>query len=388
VRDTVVNVHPDPNVRSDDARMGIPLLDLKAQYRDLKTELDAAWFETMEGAGFIGGPKVKELEAAIAEYVGAKHCVACGNGTDALFLILAAAGIRKGDEVITTPFTFFATAESIAHVGATPVFVDIEPDTYNIDVSKIEAAITPATKAIMPVHIFGQCADMDAINAIAEKHGLVVIEDACQAIGATYKGKQAGSLAHAAAFSFFPSKNLGCAGDGGCITTDDDELAAACRKLAAHGTSKKYFHDALGVNSRLDALQAAILLVKLPHLDKWNSQRRDAAAIYDELLAGTPDLQLPVARDYGDAVYHLYIVKSPRAAEIMDALKEAGIGTALYYPLALHEQEAFTAREGYVQPSLPVAESCDGVTFALPAYPGITREQVEQVAAVVKGALG
>lgn len=368
--------------------MGIPLLDLKKQYRDLKSELDAVWFETMEGAGFIGGPKVKELETAIAEYTGAAHCVPCANGTDALFLILAGLGIGKGDEVITTPFTFFATAESIAHVGATPVFIDIEPGTYNIDVSLIEAAITPRTKAIMPVHIFGQCADMDAINTLAEKHGLIVIEDACQAIGATYKGRPAGSLARAAAFSFFPSKNLGCAGDGGCITTDDAELAAACRKIAAHGTSRKYYHDALGVNSRLDALQAAILLVKLPHLDRWNDERREAAAYYNEQFVGIADLELPVEREYGRMVYHLYIVKSPRAVEVMDALKEAGIGTALYYPLSLHEQEAFTLREGYVKPSLPVAESCDNTTFALPAFPGITREQLEEVASVVKTALG
>jgi dTDP-4-amino-4,6-dideoxygalactose transaminase len=367
--------------------MAIPLLDLKAQYRALKDDLDSAWFETMEGAGFIGGPKVKALEAAIAEYCQVEHCVACANGTDALFLILAALGIGKGDEVITTPFTFFATAESIAHVGATPVFVDIEPGTYNIDPSLIEAAITERTKAIMPVHIFGQCADMDAIKAIAEKHGLIVIEDACQAIGANYKGRPAGSLARAAAFSFFPSKNLGCAGDGGCITTDDADLAAKARKLAAHGTSKKYYHDALGVNSRLDALQAAILLAKLPHLDSWNAERRAAADAYGELLAGTPDLELPVVRDYGDAVYHLYIVKSSRAEEVMQALQAAEIGTALYYPLALHEQEAFTLKPEFKKPSLPVAESCDGRTFALPAFPGITREQVEEVARVVRGVL-
>ncbi len=367
--------------------MGIPLLDLKAQYLDLKEELDAVWFETMGNASFIGGPKVKALEAQIAEYVGAKHCVACGNGTDALFLILAGLGISKGDEIITTPFTFFATAESIAHLGAKPVFVDIEPGTYNISVEAIKAAITPVTKAIMPVHIFGQCADMDAINALAEEHGLVVIEDACQAIGATYKGKMAGSLAKAAAFSFFPSKNLGCAGDGGCITTDDDELAAKCRKIAAHGTSKKYYHDAIGVNSRLDSLQAAILSVKLPHLDRWNGERRAGAAYYNEQLAGLPGLELPVELPYGEMVYHLYIVKSDRAADIMAAMAERGIGTALYYPLALHEQEAFTLREGYVKPSLPVAESCDGKTFALPCFPGITREQQDAVVAVVKGAL-
>jgi dTDP-4-amino-4,6-dideoxygalactose transaminase len=368
--------------------MGIPLLDLKAQYLDLKEELDAVWFETMGNASFIGGPKVAALEAQIAEYVGTNYCVACGNGTDALFLILAALGIKKGDEVITTPFTFFATAESISHLGAVPVFVDIEPGTYNISVEAIKAAITPATKAIMPVHIFGQCADMDAINALADEHGLVVIEDACQAIGATYKGKMAGSLAKVAAFSFFPSKNLGCAGDGGCITTDDAELAALCRKIAAHGSNKKYFHDAIGVNSRLDSLQAAILSVKLPHLDKWNGERRAGAAYYNEALAGLADLELPVELPYGEMVYHLYIVKSDRAAEIMAAMSELGIGTALYYPLALHEQEAFTLREGYEKPSLPVAESCDGKTFALPCFPGITREQQDAVIAVVKGVIG
>jgi dTDP-4-amino-4,6-dideoxygalactose transaminase len=367
--------------------MSVPLLDLQAQYLSLKDELDSAWAEVMGGAGFIGGPKVKELEAAIAEYCGTKHAIACGNGTDALFLILAALGIGKGDEVITTPITFFATAEAIAHVGATPVFVDIEPGTYNMDVSKIEAAITPRTKAIMPVHIFGQCVDMDALGEIAGRHGLLVVEDACQAIGATYKGRRAGSLAAAAAFSFFPSKNLGCAGDGGCVTTDSDELAGKVRKLAAHGTTKKYFHDTFGTNSRLDALQAAILLVKLPHLDEWNGQRRAAAAIYDELLAGVAGLELPAQRDYGDMVYHLYIVKSDRADAVLAALREAGIGTALYYPLALHEQEVFSKDPTYVKPSLPVAESCDGKTFALPCFPGITRTQIAEVVEVVKRAL-
>ncbi len=367
--------------------MGIPLLDLKAQYLSLKTELDAAWADVMGDAGFIGGPRVKALEEAMAAYCGTEHAVACGNGTDALFLILAALGIGAGDEVITTPFTFFATAESILHVGATPVFVDIEPGTYNIDASLIEAAVTPKTKAIMPVHIFGRIADMDAINGIAERHGLTVVEDACQAIGATYRGRKAGSLARAAAFSFFPSKNLGAAGDGGCVTTDDAELAARVRKLASHGTTRKYFHDTVGANSRLDALQAAILLVKLPHLDEWNAQRRAAAAVYDELLAGVAGIETPVARDRGEMVYHLYVVRSARAADVMAALKAAGIGTALYYPLALHEQEVFLSRPGYVKPSLPVAESCDAATFALPCFPGITRAQIEDVVRVVKEAL-
>jgi len=370
--------------------MTIPLLDLKAQYRDLKPELDAAWDATMTGAGFIGGPKVAELERAIADYCGTDHAVACANGTDALFLILAAAGVSKGDEVITTPFTFWATVEAIQHVGARPVFVDIEPGTYNMDVTRIEAAITARTKAIMPVHIFGQCVDMDAVNAIAEKHGLMVFEDACQAIGATYRGKRAGSLARAAAFSFFPSKNLGCAGDGGIITTDDAELAAQCKLLASHGSNRKYYHDAFGTNSRLDALQAAILLVKLPHLDDWNQQRRDAAAVYDELLADAPGLELPVSRDYGAGVYHLYIVKAASAAladKVMTAMKEAGIGTAKYYPLALHEQPAMERIDSYSKPALPVAESCDERTFALPAFPGITPAQQAEVVRVVTEAL-
>lgn len=371
--------------------MAIPLLDLKAQYQQLKPELDAAWSECMTNAAFIGGPKVKELEAAIAEYCGTKHAVACANGTDALFLILAAAGIRKGDEVITTPFTFWATVEAIQHIGATPVFVDIEPGTYNMDVAQLEAAITPRTKAILPVHIFGQCVDMDAVHAIAEKHGLMVFEDACQAIGATYKGKRAGSLARAAAFSFFPSKNLGCAGDGGAITTDDANLAAECRLLASHGSNRKYYHDAFGTNSRLDALQAAILLVKLPHLDEWNAQRRAAAALYAELLAGVEGLELPVSRDYGETVFHLFIVKAATvelADKVMAAMKEAGIGTAKYYPLALHEQPAMESLAAFSKPSLPVAESCDERTFALPAFPGITPEQQQEVAAVVRAALG
>ncbi len=365
--------------------MTIPLLDLRAQYAELQSELDAAIHEVMSTAGFIGGPKVKALEEQVAAYCGTEHAVACGSGTDALILILEAMGIGDGDEVITSPFTFFATAESISRVGATPVFVDIERDTYNIDASLIEAAVTGRTKAIMPVHIFGQCADMDAIRDIASRHGLKVIEDACQAIGATYDGAKAGALADAAAFSFFPSKNLGAAGDGGILTTDDAELAARARKLANHGTSKKYFHDALGHNSRLDALQAAILSVKLPHLDRWNAERRAAAAVYDELLADLP-LELPVRRDYGECVYHLYIVRTPEAPRMMEALQAAGIGTAIYYPRALHVQEVY-ADLGYAEGDLPQADAAQAETFAIPCFPGITREQQEEVARVLREAL-
>lgn len=371
--------------------MGIPLLDLKAQYRELQPELDAATHEVMANAAFIGGPKVAEFERAMAEYCGTEYAVPCGNGTDALFLIMEALGIGAGDEVITTPFTFWATIECITHVGATPVFVDIEPGTYNMDPTLVEAALTPRTKALLPVHIFGQCVDMDPLLEIGARLNIPVIEDACQAIGATYKGKRAGALGHAAAFSFFPSKNLGAAGDGGMITTSDAALASRARKLASHGTSKKYFHDAFGSNSRLDALQAAILSVKLPHLDRWNAERRAAAHGYDELLAGFAPLELPVTRDYGQPVYHLYVVKASSAeaaTTAMAAMKGAGIGTALYYPLANHEQAAFDGLVGWTRPSLPVAESCDGRTFALPCFPGITSEQQQEVVEVLKSALG
>lgn len=365
--------------------MGVPLLDLKAQYRGLKPEIDAAVEEVLTSAGFIGGPKVRELEEAVAAYVGTRFAVACGNGTDALILILESLGIGPGDEVVTTPFTFFATAESISRVGATPVFIDIERDTYNLDVTKLESAITPRTKAIMPVHIFGQCVDMEALRDLADAYGVPVVEDACQAIGATFGGVKAGALGDAAAFSFFPSKNLGGAGDGGILTTDDEALAGHARKLATHGTTKKYFHDTLGHNSRLDALQAAVLLVKLPHIDEWNAARRAAAAVYDELLADAP-LTLPVRRAYGEPVYHLYIVRTPKREAVMEALKEAGIGTAVYYPLSLHLQEVYRGL-GYVVGDLPESEAAQAQTFALPLFPEIERAQQEEVARVVRAAL-
>jgi dTDP-4-amino-4,6-dideoxygalactose transaminase len=366
--------------------MGVPLLDLPAQYRELKEELDTAYFQTMESAGFIGGPKVKELEEQIAEYVGTKYAVACGNGTDALFLTLAALGIGKGDEVITTPFTFWATIEAIVDVGATPVFVDIEPGTYNMDVTQVKAVVTKNTKAIMPVHIFGQCVDMDPLWELVQGTKIKIVEDACQAIGATFQGDMAGSLGDAACFSFFPSKNLGCAGDGGMVTTDSQKLANAVRKLASHGTSKKYFHDAFGTNSRLDALQAAFLLVKLPHLDHWNKERRQAALHYNRHLGEAEGIRTPVFREYGDTVVHLYILMAETTAlteMITSGLKEAGIGSALYYPLPAHQQEALVVKAGYDQPSLPVAESCGGTTFAIPCFPGITRTQQDEVIEVL-----
>lgn len=365
--------------------MPIPLLDLQSQYRALKPEIDAAIEEVLSSAAFIGGPKVKELEEQIAAFCGTKFAVGCASGTDALVLALEALGVGTGDEVITTPFTFVATAESISLVGATPAFVDIQPDTYNIDPALIEAAITDSTKAIMPVHVFGQAADMDPILEIAKRHNLFVIEDACQAIGGAYKGKPIGSIGDAAAFSFFPSKNLGCAGDGGMIVTDNEGLAQKTAKLRTHGTSKKYYHDLLGHNSRLDALQAAILLVKLPHLQGWNGLRGDKAAIYDRLLDGV-DVVRPARADYADHVYHLYIIRSPKRDAILNALKSASIGTGVYYPLPLHLQEVYKPL-GYSPGDLPVSEAACNETLALPLFPEITEEQQRQVVETVAAAI-
>ena len=370
------------------ATVPVPLLDLSLQYTQLKEESDALWFDVMSNAAYIGGPRIEKLEKEMADYCGVGHCVAVANGTDALFLILEALNIRRGDEVITTPWTFFASIESIGHVGATPVLIDIEPGTYNMDVSKIEAAITDKTKAIMPVHIYGQCCDMDAIQEIADKHNLYVIEDACQAIGATYKGKKAGGIGVAAAFSFFPTKNLGAAGDAGCITTNDKDLADRMRLVARHGEAEKYVHVTFGTNSRLDALQAGLLSLRLTKLDEWNQQRRDAAEYYMDQLAGVGDIEMPVERDYGKGVYHLFIMKSAKAPEAVAALQRQQIGSALYYPHSLHEQDVLNELPGFVKPNLPVAEDSASKTFAVPCYPGITREQQDEVVAAVKAFYG
>lgn len=367
--------------------MLIPLLDLKAQYQELRPELDAAVRDVMESAAFVGGPKVEELEAAIATYCGTRHAVSCASGTDALILILEAMGIGDRDEVITTPFTFFATAEAIRRVGATPVFVDIAPGTYNLDATLLGAAVTARTRAIMPVHLFGSCVDMATVREVADANDLRIIEDACQAIGATFGDRRAGALGDAAAFSFFPSKNLGAAGDGGVVTTDDAQLADRIRLLANHGMGpEKYHHAVLGHNSRLDALQAAILLVKLGHLDRWNEERRAAASVYDELFADLP-LQTPVRPSYGESVVHLYVVRTPHAQCAMAALGAAGIATATYYPLSLHLQEAL-ADLGYRSGDLPNAEAAQEETFAIPCFPGITLQQQHRVADVLSEVLG
>ncbi|SHE96344.1 dTDP-4-amino-4,6-dideoxygalactose transaminase [Seinonella peptonophila] len=361
----------------------ISLLDLKAQFETIREDIQAAAMRVLESGAYIMGSEVKALEEEVAAFCGVKHAIGVGNGTDALLLALKAQGIGAGDEVITTPFTFFATAEVIAELGATPVFVDIDPKTYNIDVKKIEAKITAKTKAIIPVHIFGQPADMDQIMEIAEKHHLFVLEDAAQAMGSTYQDKRIGNLGHAATFSFFPTKNLGGYGDGGMIVTNDDQLADTIRILRVHGSyPKKYYHNMLGYNSRLDALQAAMLRVKLPYLDQWNDARRQRAERYNQLLADTP-LVTPFAAEQRKHIYHLYIVQAEERDELMAYLKEQGVSTGIYYPLPLHLQEVFKHLE-YAEGSMPHAERAALRTFAIPLYPELSFDVMEQVANAIK----
>lgn len=392
--------------------MNIPLIDLKAQYESLADELKEATLGILTSANYIMGKTVIDFEKAFAEYVGVKHAISVGNGTDGLVIALKAMGIGEGDEVITTPFTFFATAEAISAVGGTPVFVDVYKDTFNIDVTKIEEKITSKTKAIMPVHIFGQCAEMDEINEIAKKHNLLVIEDACQAIGGKYKGRNVGSLGDAAVFSFFPTKNLGCAGDGGMIVTDNDDIAIIAKALKAHGSGEngqkaynllnnieeevqkaegandtvynplKYYNYLIGYNSRLDAIQAAILNVKIKEIDNWNAKRREVAEIYNEALKDT-DLVTPVTRDYVEPVYHMYVLQSENREEVLEKLKEAGIATGVYYPVPLHLQKCYK-NLGYKEGDMPVSEYLSHRTFAIPVYPELTKEQVDYIISKIK----
>lgn len=392
--------------------MNIPLIDLKAQYESLAKELNEATLEILSSANYIMGKTVLDFEKKFANYIGVKHAISVGNGTDALVLALKAMGIGKGDEVITTPFTFFATAEAISAVGATPVFVDVEKETFNIDVTKIEEKINSNTKAIMPVHIFGQSADMDEINEIAKKYNLKVIEDACQAIGGKYKGRNIGSLGDVACFSFFPTKNLGCAGDGGMIVTDNDEIATIARALRTHGSGEngqkaynllnsieeevqtvegandtvynplKYYNYLIGYNTRLDAIQAAILNVKINEIDNWNAKRREIVSIYNEALQNN-DLVTPIAKDYNEHVYHMYILQSENREEVIAKLKEAGIATGVYYPVPLHLQKVYKDL-GYKEGDMPVAEYLSHRTFAIPVYPELTKEQVDYIISKIK----
>jgi dTDP-4-amino-4,6-dideoxygalactose transaminase len=357
-------------------------LDLKAQFASIREEVMAAVARVMESQHFVLGPEVIKLEEEIAAKLGAKFAIGCASGTDALILALMAAEIGEGDEVITTPFSFIATAGSIAYVGAKPVFVDIDPVTFNIDPARIEAAITPNARAIMPVHLFGLPADLDPILNLAQTHNLLIIEDAAQAIGSRYKGQNIGTIGHFGCFSFFPSKNLGGAGDGGLITTNDAQYAEKLRMIRVHGSKKKYFHEMLGTNSRLDALQAAVLRAKLPHLDSWAAGRNKRANRYRELFE---DKGLSQYVNYPPApgpeyhhVYNQFTIRASRRDELKEALRAAGIPTEIYYPLCLHLQKAF-AYLGYQPGQLPVSERASHEALSLPVYPELSDAQQDQV---------
>jgi dTDP-4-amino-4,6-dideoxygalactose transaminase len=365
--------------------MSVPL---KSQYQSIRDEIDAVVRRVIESQMFVMGPEVGQLEAELAEYCGAAFGIGCASGSDALLLPLMAMEIGPGDEVITTPYSFFATASSIWRTGARPVFVDIEPDTYNIDPAQIEAAITPRTRAIIPVHLYGQTADIDPIDAIADRYGLFVLEDAAQAIGAAYHGRRVGGLGQVAAFSFYPSKNLGGFGDGGLMTTDDPTLNRKLARLRVHGMEPKYHHQEVGINSRLDALQAAVLRVKLRHLDSWTARRREAAGRYAALFRaeGLDEVvTLPVERPGHHHVYNQYVIRVP--AEVRDALREdltsRQIGTEIYYSIPLHLQKCFDAL-GHRPGDFPVAEAAARETLALPMYPELTEEQQRYVVGSIR----
>ena len=358
--------------------MNVPLLDLKAQYATIKDEVLAAVAEVLESQVCIGGPKVAALEKKIAAISDCKYAVGVSSGTDALLCSLMALGIGPGDEVITTPFTFFATAGSIVRTGATPVFVDIDPRTYNINPDLIEEAVTPNTRAIMPVHLYGQMCDMDPIMEIASRHRLHVIEDAAQSITATYKGRKAGSIGTVGCFSFFPSKNLGGVGDGGMIVTNDEDLFAKLALFRNHGAKPKYFHKFVGGNFRLDPIQAAVLLVKLEHLNVWSEARRKNAEFYDHHFAGSAVITPLISPDCL-SIYNQYVIRVPDRDGLMAHLRSCEIGTEIYYPVPMHLQECFRSL-GKGRGTLPESESASASVLALPVYPELPVESLKYVA--------
>jgi len=367
--------------------VSVPALNLREQYDSIRDEVEPVVRRVIESQMFVMGSEVKELENELALYCGATHAIGCASGTDALLLPLMALEVGPGDEVITTPYTFFATAGSIWRTGAKPVFVDIEPETYNIDPTRIEAAITPRTRVIIPVHLYGQTADMDPIREVARKHGLFVLEDAAQAIGAAYKGRRAGGLADAAAFSFYPSKNLGGFGDGGLMTTDDPVLGRSLARLRVHGMEPKYYHHEVGLNSRLDALQAAVLRVKLKHLDCWTSKRREVAERYRSLFEalGSEFVTLPVERPGYFHVYNQYVIRVPASLRdpMRDYMTARQIGTDIYYPVPLHLQPCFSAL-AHKRGDFPCSEKAADETIALPMYPELTEEQLRFVVGSIR----
>ncbi|MDX9813068.1 MAG: DegT/DnrJ/EryC1/StrS family aminotransferase [Sulfurimonadaceae bacterium] len=366
--------------------MRINFIDLKAQYSAYKDEIDKEVLEVLSSSVFIGGEKLAEFEKNLSLYTGAKHSIGCSSGTDALLLALMALDIKAGDEVITTPFTFIATAEVIAFLGAKAVFVDIDEKTYNIDVKKIEDAITERTKAIIPVSLYGQCADMDTINEIASKKGLVVIEDAAQSFGATYKTKKSCNLSTIACSSFFPSKPLGAYGDGGAVFTSDDELAAKIKMLLNHGQNERYKHKYIGINGRLDAIQAAVLNIKLKHFDKEVQDRDFIGSRYSDLLEDC-DVITPHIEEYNTSVYAQYSIRVKNRDELITKLNEASIPTAVHYPLPLHLQEAFTYL-GYHEGDFSVAEKVSKEILSLPMSPFLSEAEQDFIVKTIKGPLG
>ena len=361
--------------------MNIPFVDLKAQYQSIKAEADAAIQRVLDNTSFILGREVEAFEAAFAEYAGAKFCVGLSNGTAAVQLAVTACGLTAGDEVIVPANTFFATAEGVSTAGAMPVFVDADPVSYNIDAHKIEAAITDRTRAIMPVHLYGQAADLDPIFELAAKHDLIVIEDAAQAHGSEYKGKRVGALGRAGCFSFYPGKNLGAYGEGGAVVTNDEEVARKLRLLRDHGSERKYHHEIIGYNFRLEGLQGAVLSVKLKYLDGWNQLRREHAARYDELLRES-GLKLPLEMKYARHVYHLYVVQTDERDALQTSLNEAGVQTGIRYPIPIHLQPAY-ASLGHKAGDFPEAESQASRVLSLPMFAELTDEQIESVAKVI-----
>jgi dTDP-4-amino-4,6-dideoxygalactose transaminase len=360
--------------------MKVPFVDLQAQYKSVKDEIDAAIARVLDNASFILGREVEAFEAAFAEYVGARFCIGLNSGTAAIQLAVTACGLGAGDEVIVPANTFFATAEAVSTAIATPVFVDAHPISYNLDVSKIEAAITERTRAIIPVHLYGQAADLDSIFSLAERHNLIVIEDAAQAHGSRYKGRRVGALGRAGCFSFYPGKNLGAYGEGGAVVTNDEEVARRVRLLRDHGSAQKYTHEIVGYNFRLEGIQGAVLSVKLSHLDRWNELRREHAARYRELLRES-DLRLPVEMPYAEHVYHLYVVQSERRDALQQTLSESGVQTGIHYPIPIHLQPAY-ASLNYRRGDFPEAEGQAARVLSLPMFPELTHEQIMRVAEV------
>ncbi len=366
--------------------MQVPFLDLKAQHGPLREEISAAIQDVIDNNAFAGGPFVAKFEEDFAAFCECPHAIGVANGTDALWFALLALGVGAGDEVITVPHTFIATAEAITFCGAKPVFVDINEETYTLDPRLLERAVTSRTKAIIPVHIFGQPADMDPILEMAKKRGIPVIEDACQAHGAEYKGKKAGSLGIAGCFSFYPGKNLGAFGEAGAVTTHNHELKEKIQVLRDHGQAKKYYHSVVGWNGRMDGIQAAVLRVKLKHLAAGNSRRRAHARLYDELLKPIAGITIPKTADYATPVYHIYSVRVKNRDYLLKTLNERGIGCGIHYPIPLHLQDAYRSL-GLARGAFPVAEQCAEEFLSLPMFPELTSEQVQLVVREVKACL-